>query len=411
MTAISWGAKVEREFVLAVVELANHLGCYAGELMACMAFETGGSFDPAKHNPASSATGLIQFMRDTALGLGTTVEDLARMTRLEQLEKVAEYFEPYRGRLHTLADVYMAILWPAAVGLADDAEIFPEGSRAYLANRGLDIDHNGAVTKAEAAGFVARAYAEGLRVGNVLELELEETQPAAPIEDRSTTVSTSTQPEGNKMPAILAAILPQIFALFSGRAQAAIGKVTGASPEVSGQFLQSMAAQLGQVAGIPIVDDASAVQAVAKITAAKDPAQIKALEDHALDYLDKISPLLRMIGDLEHQARLDTIAEGDAAAARVKFYPKGLSTMIAKQAFTLADVVVLFLAGAALAEAIRVGAVSAAMMGMIGTIAGLVVRDFSTVVRAIFGGSSESEAAEVGAETVRTANRIKSPGA
>jgi hypothetical protein len=48
--------------------------------MACMAFEKGETFSPCVKNPGSSATGLIQFMSSTAKSLGTTTNDLCKMS-------------------------------------------------------------------------------------------------------------------------------------------------------------------------------------------------------------------------------------------------------------------------------------------------------------------------------------------
>ena len=122
-----------------------------------MAFETGSSFDPAKRNPASSATGLIQFIRPTAVSLGTTTDELRTMTRVQQMDWVLKYFKagPIRKLSSvTLEDLYMAILWPAAVGKPNDYVLFSSPSKAYEQNKGLDINKDGNITKAEAAGKV-----------------------------------------------------------------------------------------------------------------------------------------------------------------------------------------------------------------------------------------------------------------
>jgi hypothetical protein len=84
--------------------------------MAAMAFETARTFRPDIKNPLSKATGLIQFMPRTAKSLQTSTAALARMSAVRQLDYVEAYFTPFAGRLKDLSDVYMAILWPAAVG-------------------------------------------------------------------------------------------------------------------------------------------------------------------------------------------------------------------------------------------------------------------------------------------------------
>lgn len=114
---LAWGAKVTEPFRTRVIRIASFLETDPSFLMACMAFETGGTFSPSIRNAAGSgAVGLIQFMPQTALALGTTSEALARMSAFEQLLYVESYFRPRRGKLKKLSDVYMAILWPGAIG-------------------------------------------------------------------------------------------------------------------------------------------------------------------------------------------------------------------------------------------------------------------------------------------------------
>jgi hypothetical protein len=167
MAEIAWGRKVSATFKSKLIDIAAELGCDPNHLMAAMAFETGESFSPSVKNPGSSATGLIQFMRKTAEGLGTTVEALAQMTAEDQLDYVRKYFQPYRGRMKTLSDVYMTILWPAAVGKPETHILFQKPSDQYERNKGLDADGDGAVTKSEAAAKVQGKLAKGLEPANL----------------------------------------------------------------------------------------------------------------------------------------------------------------------------------------------------------------------------------------------------
>ncbi|GAB3035514.1 hypothetical protein GCM10025298_25850 [Natronobiforma cellulositropha] len=162
--------KVDEAFTERVREIAAELGADPNHLMAIMAFETGYSFDPAQENMAGSgATGLIQFMPRTAEGLGTSTDELAEMTALEQLEYVRAYFQPYAGNLDTVDDFYMAVLWPAAVGESDDYVLFEEGTIQYEQNAGLDHDGDGVITKADAARSVREALAAGQRALEISE--------------------------------------------------------------------------------------------------------------------------------------------------------------------------------------------------------------------------------------------------
>lgn len=163
---IAWGKRVSPEFKAKVIEICTRLRINVDYLMAAMAFETGRTFDPAITNSVSGATGLIQFLPSTALGLGTTTDALRRMSAVEQLNYVENYFAPYEGRLATLEDVYMAILWPKAIGQSDEYALFASPTTAYNQNRGLDLNGDGRVTKAEAAAKVRDSLAEGLSSQN-----------------------------------------------------------------------------------------------------------------------------------------------------------------------------------------------------------------------------------------------------
>lgn len=134
--------------------------------MACIAFETGETFSPSiKNSAGSNALGLLQFMPTTAAGLGTTTKKLSVMTLIEQLAYVEAYFRPYKGRLKTLSDVYMAILWPAAVGKPEDYILFDKtdvkNPKRYLQNRGLDFNKDGRIVKSETARKIEEKLKKG----------------------------------------------------------------------------------------------------------------------------------------------------------------------------------------------------------------------------------------------------------
>lgn len=165
---IAWGAKVSQVFKDRIWWIADTLKLDPDFLMSCIAFETGRTFSPSVKNMAGSgATGLIQFMPKTAVGLGTTTDKLAKMTAEDQLNFVYKYFRPYNGRLKTLADTYMAILYPKAVGQAEGYALFTDGTTAYRQNAGLDKNKDGKVTKLEAAASVTALYTEGRKPENL----------------------------------------------------------------------------------------------------------------------------------------------------------------------------------------------------------------------------------------------------
>lgn len=109
---------------------------------------------------------MIQFLPSTATGLGTSVEILRQMTAVEQLGYVEKYFQPYKGKLASVDDVYMAILWPKAIGQPSDYVLFATPSLEYSQNRGLDLNGDGMITKAEASEKVQLAFKHGLEPQN-----------------------------------------------------------------------------------------------------------------------------------------------------------------------------------------------------------------------------------------------------
>ncbi len=173
---LAWGAKVTAEFRERVIWLAQDLdiGPAPGRpepswLMTCMAWESGRTFRADVKNMAGSgATGLIQFMPTTAADLGTSSAALAKMRPEEQLNFVWKYFKPWKGKLRALSDLYMAILWPKAVGQPEGYVLWDKDERptTYRQNAGLDVNRDGEITKAEAAAKVSALLPEGLQPGN-----------------------------------------------------------------------------------------------------------------------------------------------------------------------------------------------------------------------------------------------------
>jgi hypothetical protein len=179
--------KNDLEFQQGVEQLAQKYNVSVQDLYAVMSFETGGTFDPAQKNlQGSGATGLIQFMPSTAKGLGTSTEELSKMTRTEQLKYVDKYFSNKGIEGGNLDDLYMAILFPVAVGKPDNFVLFGKGAiegyrgTAYEQNSGLDLNRDGSITKAEAAAKVREHYSNMQFVtsdGNVTKASLQPNNP------------------------------------------------------------------------------------------------------------------------------------------------------------------------------------------------------------------------------------------
>jgi len=148
--AYKWsGPYVTQDFLNKVLDIAAKLKANPDDIMGVMAAESG--INPYVVNSNGGATGLIQFMPSTAVGLGTTTAALLKMTAVQQLDYVYKYLAPYTGKLGTTAAVCVAVLWPAAVGQPDSYVLFSQGSSAYAANTGLDTNKDGKVTVGEVA--------------------------------------------------------------------------------------------------------------------------------------------------------------------------------------------------------------------------------------------------------------------
>ena len=166
---MAWGKKVSRVFRARVVWIGEALVLDPSDLMACMHWESGGTFSASVRNAAGSgATGLIQFMPSTAKGLGTTTAALAKMTAEDQLDYVYRYFRPYAGRLLNLGDIYMAILWPSGIGKPDSYVLFDRSKAptAFRQNAGLDVSKDGRITRGECLIKIKQRLTNGLRPEN-----------------------------------------------------------------------------------------------------------------------------------------------------------------------------------------------------------------------------------------------------
>jgi len=163
---IAWGSKISPAFKQKAICICDALQVPVDFLMSAMAFESGETFSPKVTNAAGSgAVGLIQFMPNTAHALGSTTEKLAAMSAPQQLDYVEKYFSPRRGKLKTLEDVYMTILYPAAIGSSPAATLFAKPGVTYTQNVGLDANRDGKITVQEAASRVRAKFQKGVLPG------------------------------------------------------------------------------------------------------------------------------------------------------------------------------------------------------------------------------------------------------
>lgn len=115
-------------------------------------------------NRNGNASGLIQFMPATLVGLGWTSghEAFRKLTATQQLPYVRKYFHPHKGRLVSVGAVYVATFLPALLKHAHDPDfvLTAKGGRlswAYEPNKVFDVDKNYAITVRELEDAVHRA--------------------------------------------------------------------------------------------------------------------------------------------------------------------------------------------------------------------------------------------------------------
>ncbi len=143
------------EFYDKVIQIANRLNFSADDLMALMNSESG--LDHTKEN-SIGATGLIQFMPQTAVSLGTTTEELKSMSAVDQLDYVESYIANakraagYQSSDRIGPGTLYALVWlPAYANREILAERQNDPREYYAQNSGLDVNGDGVISKADLA--------------------------------------------------------------------------------------------------------------------------------------------------------------------------------------------------------------------------------------------------------------------
>ena len=131
--------------------VAERLQTQPAWLLNVMASES--LFNPAARNPlpGQTASGLLQFIEATARRMGTTTEVIRRMSPAEQLRLVERYLTPFRGRLNSLADVYLAVFRGAVIDGGDTVVVVDSNKERhiYALNKSLDLNGDGRIVKGE----------------------------------------------------------------------------------------------------------------------------------------------------------------------------------------------------------------------------------------------------------------------
>ena len=184
-----WGAKVSNEFRDKVVLISKEIWkdnwfAMANGLMAVMYRETAGSFASNQlegyksliakdkmtkddfykkiensDEKTSRAVGLIQFTQSALVSMKEfknsdgfdKLHELklkyAKMTAVEQLDKVKKYFLSVKTLPKTKEDIYVAVFAPNFVGKPLNTIMYKKGTASYQSNKSLDKNGNGIEVK------------------------------------------------------------------------------------------------------------------------------------------------------------------------------------------------------------------------------------------------------------------------
>jgi hypothetical protein len=147
------------DFKTKLEKIAKLLGTTSGAMLAVMKQESG--VNPAAQNKQGGASGLIQFMPDTARMLGTTTDELIKMDGVQQLDYVYRYYKYTGVGDGSVGDLYMATFMPKYIGYPDNFVLGKLGApgfsgKVYDQNKGLDRNKDGAITVADVKQSVSR---------------------------------------------------------------------------------------------------------------------------------------------------------------------------------------------------------------------------------------------------------------
>lgn len=144
----------EPYFMDRVREVSANLGVSEKDLLGIMKHESG--LNPRAVNPMSKAVGLIQFMPKTAIGLGTSAEEILKMSATEQMDLVEKYYKRNGVKAgDDIGDLYMLTFMPAArnkpdnfvLGNKSGGRVFDLSAAAvYNQNRLFDTNGDGIFT-------------------------------------------------------------------------------------------------------------------------------------------------------------------------------------------------------------------------------------------------------------------------
>ena len=150
------------QFVNKLNSIAQKLGIAANWLMVVMWKES--RLQPNITN-SIGAGGLIQFLPSTAIGLGTTVAKLIKMSATEQLDYVYKFFAPYKKFIKDYPSLYLAAFLPDAFNHDNNWAFRTKKSGPAIVaeqNPGIDLNKDGKIVKPEFYEYVYKQIPKNL---------------------------------------------------------------------------------------------------------------------------------------------------------------------------------------------------------------------------------------------------------
>lgn len=206
----------------------------------------------------------------------------------------------------------------------------------------------------------------------------------------------------------ISAFLPAIFEMFAGRAAAGVQKISGAPPDVAAGFVKSMAKKVEDLSGITVTDNATALKAVAAVV--DDPAKMQELQDHALDYIEKVGPLLDKLAAHELAMARQADESADRAAARGQKDRVDIGPQLARWAMWVFATTAVVLGIVMIVQVYTDAAhkVDGVLIGLLTILVYAAARIAESPFRYRFGGNADSQVIDSGNAAVRSA--IPNPG-
>lgn len=146
----------DQQFLGEVNRVSKVFNIDANDLLGLMQSES--QINAQARNGGTGATGLIQFMPSTARQLGTSTDELSRMSRGQQMRFVEAYFHQVRlPRGANAGQLYGAVFLP---GRVNQNPLTRSGEKYYGPNAGLDVDRNGDISQQDLIAKVSKKRQE-----------------------------------------------------------------------------------------------------------------------------------------------------------------------------------------------------------------------------------------------------------